>query len=72
MADVMSTQFQDSGIPSANEPRVTPPMPINASNMTGDPNDRLMNENFANRKDRYTPPRPGAGSTAGSSTYKAQ
>jgi len=72
VADVISTQFQDSGIPSANEQKVTPPMPVSANNMTGDPNDRVMNENFANRKDKDTAPRPSAVSTNSSSTFKAQ
>lgn len=62
----------DPGIPSANEQKVAPPMPVSANNMTGDPNDRMMNENFANRKDKNTAPRPGSGSTSASSTFKAQ
>lgn len=62
----------DPGIPSANEPRVAPPMSLSASSMTGDPQDSAMYQGFYTPKGPKTLPRAFAKSTMRSSTYTAQ
>ena len=60
----------DAGIPNANRPRVAPPRPVNAQNMSGSISNRNFDKMYAKDYNDSTVPQPLGADNAGSSTYR--
>ena len=61
------------GLMDANDPyKYSSPMSAGKNTFTGDPQNRVLNSNFAIRKNQAALPLPYSPSTATSSTFQAQ